>query len=65
MPASEAAIAGIDPAFLLDERRWDALVRLVETWWPESIAAEDLHRPDLWAAVTAAHDALDAHLAKG
>ncbi|MGV3482251.1 MAG: N-succinylarginine dihydrolase [Sphingobium sp.] len=65
VPASEAAVAGIGPAFLLDERRWDALVRLVETWWTETIPAEDLHHPDLWAAVAAAHDALDAHLAKG
>lgn len=65
VPASEAALAGIDPAFLLDERRWDALMRLVETWWPEAIAPDDLRNPDLWSAAAAAHDALDAHLAKG
>ena len=64
-PVSDGAGTRAHAAFLLDERRWDRLVRLVETWWPEQIAPADLKSPDLWDAAAAAHDALDAVLAEG
>lgn len=62
VPVSEAAKAGIDPRFLLDERRWDALAELVERHWPERIDTRELADRALWDAVGAAHDALDALL---
>lgn len=64
VPVSEAARAAIDPRFLLDDRRWEALCRLVERHWPESIDGRQLADPALWAAVGAAHDALDAWLVR-
>ena len=54
----EAAEAAIDPRFLLDDRRWEALHRLVEAEWPETIGPGDLAHPDLWRAATAARRAL-------
>lgn len=45
---SEAAYAAIDPRFLLDNAKADALERLIETHWPESIAPDDLGNPALW-----------------
>ena len=45
---SEAAYAAIDPRFLLDDAKADALERLIETHWPESIAPDDLGNPALW-----------------
>ncbi len=65
VPASEAAIQAIAPGFLLDEPRWDALVRLVEHWWPETITPVDLRNPNLWDAAAAAHDALEALIDAG
>ena len=62
VPVSAAARAGIDPRFLLDERRWTALCELVERYWPERIDAANLADPALWEAAAAAHDALDALL---
>ena len=62
VPVSDAALAGIDPAFLLTEARWAALYALVERHWPESIAPADLTDPALWAEAAAAHDALEAWL---
>lgn len=64
VPVSEAARHAIDPRFLLDERRWDDLNALVERHWPEQIDARELADPALWAAAGAAHDALDALLAR-
>jgi succinylarginine dihydrolase len=64
VPVSEAARHAIDPRFLLDERRWDDLNALVERHWPEKIDARELADPALWAAAGAAHDALDALLAR-
>ncbi|ATE65104.1 N-succinylarginine dihydrolase [Rhizorhabdus dicambivorans] len=64
VPVDEAARAAIDPRFLLDERRWETLCALVERHWPESIDAAQLADPALWDAVGAAHDALDALLAR-
>ena len=62
VPVSAAARGGIDPRFLLDERRWAALCELVERHWPERIDAANLADPALWEAAAAAHDALDALL---
>ncbi len=55
---SEAAYAAIDPRFLLDDTKADALERLVETHWPERIAPEDLGNPALWETVWEARRAL-------
>ncbi|KRB85895.1 succinylarginine dihydrolase [Sphingomonas sp. Root710] len=62
VPVSDAARGGIDPRFMLDERRWAALNELVERHWPERIDARDLADPALWETAFAAHDALDALL---
>jgi len=62
VPVDAAARDGIDPRFLLDERRWAALCALVERHWPERIDASDLAEAALWDEVGAAHDALDALL---
>ncbi len=61
----EAALAAIDPRFLLDEPKWEALHRLVEEHWPERIAAGDLGNPALWAEARAARAALTRHLNAG
>ena len=62
VPVSAAAMARIDSRFLLDERRWEALYRLVERHWPRRINAAELADPALWDEALAAHDALDALL---
>lgn len=62
VPVGPEALAGIDPRFLLDERRWEMLCALVERHWPERIDASQLADPALWDTVGAAHDALDALL---
>jgi len=62
VPMSPEARLGVDPRFLLDERRWTALCELVERHWPARIAAADLLDPELWGRASAAHDALDALL---
>jgi succinylarginine dihydrolase len=59
VPVDDGQHAAIDPRFLLDERKWDALVRLVEDHWPAQIDTRDLANPALWAEAHAAHDALD------
>ncbi len=59
---SEAAHAAIDQRFLLDPAKLDELTRLVEAYWPETIAPTDLAHPDLWHAANAARAALLAHL---
>ncbi|WP_199555471.1 N-succinylarginine dihydrolase [Sandaracinobacteroides hominis] len=58
VPLSDAALAAVDARFLLDAAKIDRLERLVERWWPEAIAPDDLGKPELWAACGAAHDAL-------
>ncbi len=57
-----AAQAAIDPRFLLDEPRWEALHRIVEAHWPERIALDDLGNPALWGEARAARRALLDHL---
>ena len=57
-----AGLASIDPRFLLDERKWEDLYRLVERHWPETIAPDDLGRIETWRTLWAARRALLAHL---
>jgi len=54
----EAGLAAIDPHFLLNEAKWEALHRDVEANWPQTIAPDDLGDPDLWRAAWAARRAL-------
>ena len=61
----EAAKAAIDPRFLLDAPKWEALHRLVEAHWPEAIGPTDLGNPALWAEARAARRALLRHLQLG
>jgi succinylarginine dihydrolase len=63
VPVSDDARAGINPAYLLDERRWEALAGLVEARWPETIAAADITDPALWAEARAAYAALEELIA--
>ena len=60
VPLSEEARAAMDQRFLLDDAKWEALVRLVERAWPEAIAPSDIADPALWAEARAAYDALEA-----
>ena len=55
---SEAAIAAVDERFMVNEATCDRLERVIETFWPERIAAADLANRDLWAACRAARGAL-------
>jgi succinylarginine dihydrolase len=55
---SEAALAAVDPRFLVDAAKLDRLERLVEQWWPEAIAPAELANAELWRQCLAAHDAL-------
>jgi succinylarginine dihydrolase len=54
----EAALAAVDPRFLVDEAKLDALERLVERWWPHRIATGDLGDAALMADCRAARAAL-------
>ena len=58
----DAARAAIDPRFLLDAAKWEALHRIVEAHWPEAIGPDDLGNPALWAEARAARRALLEHL---
>jgi succinylarginine dihydrolase len=55
VPLSGEALARVDPRFLLTEARIEALSRLVERAWPQTIAPADLPNPALWAAARGAH----------
>jgi succinylarginine dihydrolase len=54
----DAARAAIDQRFVLDDTKWEALHRLVEAHWPDSIAPDDLGNPALWAEARTARQAL-------
>lgn len=58
----DAALATINPRFLLDDKKISALEAIVAAHWPESIAPDDLGSPALWAQCWAAHRALMEHL---
>jgi succinylarginine dihydrolase len=48
----------VDPRFLVDEIRLDAIAKVVERHWPESISLDDLGDPTLWSRVELARAAL-------
>ncbi len=48
----------IDPRFLLDDGKADAIARIIAQHWPEQIDPADLGHPALARTVSAAHDAL-------
>lgn len=50
--------ATVDPRFLVDDARLDAIAAVIERHWPESIALAELGDPDLWTRVEAARAAL-------
>ena len=50
--------AAVDPRFLVDPARLDRIEDVVQRHWPETIAADDLAQPALWADVTRARSAL-------
>lgn len=54
----DAAYAAIDPRFLLDPARCDLLAGLIERYWPERIAPDDLGDPAMWRQCRAARAAL-------
>jgi len=55
---SAQAMAAIDPRFLLDEARCDRLQSVIERFWPDQIAPDDLGTPALWEQCRAARGAL-------
>jgi succinylarginine dihydrolase len=57
-----AAMAAIDPRYLLDEGRWEGLHRLIEDRWPERIEAADLGRLETWQAMWSADASMREHL---
>ena len=52
----------IDPRFLIDEAKLDALAALVARHWPESIDPAELANPTLIADIERARTALIAHM---
>ena len=50
--------ARIDPRFLVDEARLDAIATVIEQKWPAEIAPADLASPALWRTVEQARAAL-------
>jgi len=52
----------IDPRFIVDEARLDAIAGVIEARWPEHIAPEDLLDPALWDRMEEARRALSAAL---
>jgi succinylarginine dihydrolase len=50
--------ATVDPRFLVDAERLDRIAALIEAWWPERIAPEDLADPGLHGRIEAARSAL-------
>jgi succinylarginine dihydrolase len=48
----------VDPRFLVDESKLDHIAALVERYWPQSIAPDQLADPALWEQIEAARAAL-------
>jgi succinylarginine dihydrolase len=48
----------VDPRFLVDEAKLDAIAKVVAAHWPETINSADLAHPSLWSDITAARTAL-------
>lgn len=50
--------ATVDTRFMLDARTADRLERVIEAYWPESIAGDDLGSRDLWQQLRNGREAL-------
>jgi len=50
--------ATVDPRFMVDEAKLDAIAGAIEEHWPERIAPDDLLNPELWEEVEDARLAL-------
>ena len=50
--------AAVDTRFLVDHASLDRIEGIVQAYWPETIAADDLAQPALWDHVTRARSAL-------
>lgn len=50
--------ATVDPRFMVDEAKLDAIAVVIAAHWPERIAPEDLKRPALWTEAETARAAL-------
>ena len=50
--------AAIDPRFIADEERLDAIAETIEEHWPDRIAPDDLGRPELWEQMESAREML-------
>ena len=48
----------VDPRFIADEAKLDAVSSCIAEWWPEQIAPEDLLDAGLWERMERARDAL-------
>ena len=62
LPLNAAARATIHPGYLLNEKRTETLVRLIETYWPSTVAPDDLTDPALWETARAADAALTSFI---
>jgi succinylarginine dihydrolase len=50
--------ATVDPRFMVDEAKLDALGEVIARQWPENIAPDDLLQPELWQRLDGARGAL-------
>ena len=50
--------ATVDPRFLVDEAKLDRIAAVVEVYWPDSIAPDQLGDPALWTRIEKARAAL-------
>ena len=50
--------ANVDPRFLVDEAKIDRMAKVIGDHWPETLAAGDLQKPKLIAAIIKARSAL-------
>ena len=54
----QADPAAVDPRFIADEAKLDAVAAVIDAHWPERIAPDDLLKPELWAQMEGARAAL-------
>jgi succinylarginine dihydrolase len=50
--------ARVDPRFMADEARLDAIAACIDEWWPQQITPDDLTRPEFWEEIEGAREAL-------
>ena len=48
----------VDPRFLVDGNKLDAIADIISRHWPETIELDDLARPSLWKETIFAREAL-------